>query len=265
VDILIKVGNGMHIKLNKQKYVLAIIIISMITINYSFAAEKLTNERTEMDIKSIWSEYIAYWREKEPTMTAPETCKPESKEDVEKLESYLGVVLPEDFKQSFQIVDHSRKKCDDNLDHSWLGSTTGIFLYNTKDVKVYHDFNLQYIDDLKYTSSKYFGDIEPHHIKSSKWPKEWIPFMGHNGITFCIDLRENLGNQYGQILAIYPRVNLGIKNNKWYTFIVWLAPNYTEFMKKILEDIKKENGLDDNYFRKLMHLPDGYYDDDWGV
>ncbi len=68
----------------------------------------------------VWEKYKTYWIKNEPNMTSFNTCKPDTKKDINKLENYLKVKLPDDFKISLETVSHNGKKCDDNLYHSWF-------------------------------------------------------------------------------------------------------------------------------------------------
>jgi len=237
-----------------------VVLILFLTIS-SFSAD----EREDMTIHDIWNEYITYWSTTEPSMTNPKSCKPQTQNEIAVLEKNLNIKLPKDFYISLQTVDHNSKKCDDNRMHSWFGSTTGIVLFNTKEIWNHYKMLLSYVDiNEEGVNNKYFGDIKPY-TESEKWSKEWIPLLAHNGITFCLDLRSNIGEQYGQVLAVYPGIALGKNGNEWYNYIVFIAKDYKEFMKKMIDDIKSENGLTNDYFRKLMHLPSNYSDDDWGA
>lgn len=212
-----------------------------------------------MSIDDIWEAYKDYWLEHEPDMTEP--CSGESKESVEKLEKQLGVHLPEDFKKSLQITLHRTKKCDGH-DHSWFGSKTGVNLFGCKTIwDVYVDYievqDLMEDDEEKrYLSKK----ISPY--EGETWPKEWVPIAERHGITFFLDLRQEIGDHYGNVLAV--KLNCEDDNGNWYIPFAYVAESFTDFLIRELEEVKKTKGLYDEYFLKLMNLPDNYIDDDWG-
>ena len=216
-----------------------------------------------MDIEAVWQEYFNYWKKHEPDMTEP--CPGESKEAVDTLEKTLGVTLPEDFRRSLQFTYHGRKKCSDNLDHSWFGSRTGVSFYDTKEV----------LEDLKQRTEKnwfdiieenvenrYFGGVKPY-TKGTRWPKEWVIIAYKNGVSICLDLRKDAGDKYGQIIAV--KQGICDANDNWFNHIAFVAKDYKEFMILALEEIYLHRGLNDDFFRKIAHLPKDYWDDDWGV
>ncbi len=216
-----------------------------------------------MNIEEIWKLYFEYWKVHEPDMTEP--CPGESSENILKLEQQLNLILPEDLKKSLSLTDHSSKKCD-GLSHSWFGSRTGVSLFSSKEIFDWHNEVMPYFDfyDESLTNN-YYGDIIPY-TDGEKWPKEWLVIFDIHGICVFIDLRPNIGNQKGRILA----ASLGVEdeNNIWYNHIVYVANSYTEFMQIMFEQIKNTQGNDeytryDDYFRNLLHLPNNYYDDNW--
>ena len=215
-----------------------------------------------MDIEAVWQEYFNYWKKHEPDMTEP--CPGESKEAVDTLEKTLGVTLPEDFKKSLQFTYHGRKKCSDNLDHSWFGSRTGVSFYDTKrigDYSAQNSLDSFSINDGR-TTNRYFGNVKPY-VEGKRWPKAWVMIAYKNGTAICLDLRKDIGDQYGQVIAIYLGVN--DKDDNWFNHIAFVAKDYKEFMILALEEIYLHRGLNDDFFRKIAHLPKDYWDDDWGV
>ncbi|MCK5677654.1 MAG: SMI1/KNR4 family protein [Flavobacteriaceae bacterium] len=232
---------------------------------------------SDKKIEEVWQEYREYWVDHEPMMTAPDTCNPNTEEEIEKLENLLDIKLPNDFRQSLKSVKHSNKKCDDNLSHSWFGSRTGILLYDVEDIisdslmlRKYHEF---YIDDYNI----YWNDITPFDSNRKYWLNEWIPILTQNNIIIFIDLREGIGDEYGQVLAYlatdeggrgsvkapeYLLKNLNNytpnPNNRFNNF-VFIAKDYKEFMQLMMEEIKANNKLKDRYFTKLFDLPYFYF------
>lgn len=209
-----------------------------------------------MTIGQVWQAYTEYWLKHEPDMTDP--CLGESKEEVEKTEEKLNIKFPEEFKESLQLTFHRTKKCD-GYDHSWFGSRTGIQLYwcdfivQMKDVLVEMDV----INDYE---NIYFDDIAPYN--GDIWPCEWIPIAQKSGIFFFLDLRKNIGEQYGQVLAVI--FGIEDENGNWISHFVRVGHSFGDFLEQALVEVKKNQGLYEDYFLKLMHLPEDYIDDDWG-
>jgi len=262
-------------KILLMMFVLLVIAIALwLWKHYSYTAGYKNIDHNK-SIETVWQEYRAYWLKHEPTMTAPATCQANSHEEVEALEKVLEVQLPDDLKKSLQLVDHRRKKCDDNLVHSWFGSRTGISLYDVERLKIIN-LDMQKnpsFHDRDYNA--YWGDIAP--VTGRYWPKEWLVIAGKYNVLIFIDLRKNIGNQYGQVLA-YMTTYEGGKNavlppkevlakipnyypdsNNAFNNFVFVANDYNGFMQLMLEEIKANGELKDRYFLHLFNLPLHYF------
>jgi hypothetical protein len=92
-----------------------------------------------------------------------------------------------------------------------------------------------------------------------------------------IDLREDIGNEHGQIVAYLhteegmknegkPKTNLLVQlkdyksspNNSFNNF-VFVAKDYKTFMQLILEEIKQNGEVKDRYFTNLFNLKADYF------
>jgi hypothetical protein len=226
---------------------------------------------SNLSIEEIWETYEKYWLINEPKMTTPKTCKPNTKQDIHVLEESLGYKLPIDLKKSLQIVNHSSKKCDDDKYHSWFGSKTGIFFYSALELLANnnHDIDLQIAD-----YSIYEKGIIPYKGKDI-FLKEWLVIASNLNIYIFLDLRNNIGNQYGQVLAYLPTSeHNGIKysdeiiqklenyipdpNNSYNNFI-FIAQDYKTFLQLMLEEIKSNGEVKNRYFTNLFNLPIQYF------
>jgi cell wall assembly regulator SMI1 len=236
-----------------------------------------TSIDSSLSMEEVWEEYKVYWLKHEPNMTAPETCLPHTEEEIIKLEDTLNIKLPEDLKISFKTVNHSSKKCDDNLFHSWFGSKTGISLFSPKEM-IYKDksaFYNVYVDSATYTI--YDGEITPYPEKNGKWINKLVPIVHKYDITIFMDLRENIGDEYGQIVAYMPTFE-GMKNegkprddllkkltnytpnpNNSFNNFVFIAKDYKTFMQLMLEEIKENGEIKDRYFTNLFNLKEDYF------
>jgi len=232
---------------------------------------------TSKTMKQVWEEYKEYWLKHEPTMTEPSSCRPNTKQEVDALERSLSITLPSDFKTSLLFVKHGSKKCDDNLHHSWFGSKTGIELYETKTI-LSETISLRKHEELDIRDYNiYWNEITPIDKTLKTWSKQWLPIASKYDIVFFIDLREDIGKQYGQVLAFLPTTEGGkngvkppehllkqIDNytpnpNNAYNNFVYIAPDYKTFMQLMLEEIKANGKLKDRYLTNLFNLPSFYF------
>lgn len=242
----------------------------------NFTYKKATTDiDSTLTIKEVWQEYKEYWLKHEPKTTAPETCIPCTEKEILKLEHVLDVKLPEDLRISFKSVNHHSKKCDDNLTHSWFGSKTGVSLSTPSDMIDKNSNSLQSIDLLSADYNIYDGKITPYDPKQGL--KKCILIASKYDVIFFMDLRENIGNEYGQIIAFIQtfeganmegraRIDLLHKlsdytpnpNNSFNNF-VFVAKDYKTFMQIMLEEIKQNGELKDRYFTNLFGLKADYF------
>jgi len=229
---------------------------------------------SSLTMEEVWQEYKEYWLKHEPKMTAPETCTPHTEEEIVKLEHILDVKLPEDLKTSFRTVNHSSKKCDDNLVHSWFGSKTGVRLSIPSDIIDKNNNSLQTIDLFGTDYNIYDGQITPYDVIPRQWPNKWVLIADKYDVVFFIDLRDNIGDEYGQVLAYMNTFEIGtkppkhlLKNlnnytpnpNNSFNHFVFIAKDYKTFMQLMLEEIKENGELKDRYFTNLFDLPMNYF------
>jgi len=211
-----------------------------------FASEEyLKNEN--MHIEQLWELYQSYWKEHEPKSTEPTTG--DSTEDIQKIENFLGLTLPNDYKKSLAITYHRSKK-QDGLMHSWFGSKTGIELFSVKEVLRELPQVIKH-EDIYYNDPKYvlyFGNVNP--VASSTWPKEWVPFLTKYGFYLFFDLRE--GTHKGEVLLY--------DNNGFNSRIAYVSKSYTEFMQMAFDEIKEHGELQDEFFLKKLHLSKGAWE-----
>jgi len=233
-----------------------------------------TEINTSFTMEEVWQEYKEYWLKNEPTMTAPDTCTPHTEEEIRKLENILKLKLPEDLKISFKTVNHLSKKCDDNLVHSWFGSKTGVSLSTPFDIIDNDNNSLQTIDLFGTDYNIYDGQITPYDERLKQWPNEWILIADKYDVIFFIDLRDNIGDEYGQVIAYMNTFEIGNKPpkhllkklnnytsnpNNYFNHFVFIAKDYKTFMQLMLEEIRANGKLKDRYLTNLFHLPADYF------
>lgn len=254
--------------------ILGYVIYSWDNFTYTKASENIDKS---LSIKDVWSEYKEYWLKHEPNMTAPDTCIPHSEEEISKLEDFLRFKLPEDLKISFRTVNHSSKKCDDNLVHSWFGSKTDIELYTPTNILTESRNMQKQIQFSKSDYQVYDGNIKHLSNNETHWPRGWVPIISKYNITFFINLREKIGSGYGQVIG-YLHTFEGLKNegkppkfllekldnyhvdpnNSFHNF-VFVAKDYKTFMQLMLEEIKENGELKDRYLTNLFNLKSDYF------
>ena len=104
-----------------------------------------------------------------------------------------------------------------------------------------------------------------------------LSILTQNNLIIFIDLREGIGEEYGQVLAYlstYEGGKNGIKppeyllknlnnykpnTNNVFNNFVFIAKDYKEFMQLMMEEIKANKKLKDRYFTKLFDLPYFYF------
>lgn len=193
-----------------------------------------------MDIETTWQKIFEYWEKTAPSST--EKCEGATKEELNKLN--MIVETPISLRKSLTICNQSNRK-NGTLFYSWFGGQSRIF--TSKDIINFMINETQYYD-IDESYEKVYGNVlNP----KSGWPKEWIPILEAFGLFVVVDLRPNIGNQYGQILLVDPANSV----------LAYWASSYEEFMTKAMNILYEHGELTGNYFYDVLHQPYDEYDE----
>ena len=114
-------------------------------------------------------------------------------------------------------------------------------------------------------------------METTEWKNKLLPIVSKYNIMIFIDLREDIGNEYGQVVAYLhteegikyegrPRVDLLEKLNNYtpnpnnsFNNFVFVAKDYKTFMQLMLEEIKENGELKDRYLTNLFNLKADYF------
>ena len=195
-----------------------------------------------MRIEKIWDELYIFWKQID-NQTLKINAK--SSEDIVKLEQILNIELPIEFKTSLSYVCHSARN---KMDDSWFGNYIETNFLTINEIEEEYQECINVIDEVE---NIYTGDILTYDRED--WSKYWIPILTRMDIDIIIfiDLRENIGKQYGQILLYQP--NIEIEDGHWVNHISYIASSYTQFMEQMLTEIKSTKGIKEKYFAQFLY------------
>jgi len=172
-------------------------------------------------IEIIWDKLFEYWKTFEPSFVG---CNAATQKEVLELEKYLKFKLPIDFKESLQRCNAYPLEPTNVIKSSCFMTGGAGTLYTIDEIQTSHQDFKEYMFDgcaYKYIDSK----ILPKNIV---WSNAWIPIYSWNCDELALlDLRENIGEQYGQVLYL---------DQEYDTLGVW-AKSYEEFLKSIADAI----------------------------
>jgi internalin A len=116
-----------------------------------------------------------------------------SDEEIEKLENYLGVMLPDDFKILYKLNNGDNKI---NVENIYMGSFLGFeFLSIDRIISIHSDWK-------QYTVEDYYGSSFPENcIKIQYTNTNWLPIFADSGGNYVgLDLDPDTKGTYGQII-----------------------------------------------------------------
>jgi len=193
-------------------------------------------------IKIIWNTLFEYWKTFEPSFIG---CNGATQKEVLELEEYLQFKLPIDFKESLQICNAYPFEPKNVIKSSCLMTGGAGTLYTIEEIQTLHQDFKEYMFDgcgYRYLDPKIFP-------KDIVWSHYWIPIYSWNCDELALlDLRENIGEQYGQVLYLDQEYDtLGVWANSYEEFFGSIAYaildhgafNYDD-MKKVRDRINKE-------------------------
>ena len=162
-------------------------------------------------VNQIWDSLIEYWQKNEPNFQG---CIGANDKEIEELEQFLKVELPESFKQSLKRCNTVPENYSEIVKSSCLVTGSMGDLHSIPFIKEIFADRLEYyyMDDMEYAKNV-DPSIKPLNLKG---PQLWIPIYNWNGNEWALlDLNEE-SNQYGQILYDDPEFgNLGIWANSY--------------------------------------------------
>lgn len=173
------------------------------------------------EIEIIWNKLFEYWKTFEPNFSR---CNIATEKEILNFEAYLQVKLPDDFKKSLEICNAYPSERKYVIKSSCLITGGAGTLYTINDMQIAHEDFKGYMFDgyaYKHIDSKIFP-------KDIVWSNDWIPIYSWNcDELVLLDLRENIGEQYGQILYL---------DQEYDILGIW-ATSYEEFLKSIANAI----------------------------
>ncbi len=186
-------------------------------------------------IDSIWDDLFAYWKENEPAFTQ---CDSATDQEIIELEKYLQPQLPNEFKQSLGRCNNYPKDPTDIQKSSCNFTGGGGILFDINTIYELHNEYKEYMYD-----GGAYGKIDPRlDPKDIVWSHYWIPIYSWNcDEMILLDLREDIKDQYGQILYLDQEYDtLGICTN-----------SYQEFLELISNAILDHGAFDRNDMKKI--------------
>lgn len=113
--------------------------------------------------------------------------------DIQKLENYLGISLPEDFKTLYKLNNGDNKI---NTENTYIGAFLGFeFLSIDRIISIHSDWK-------HYKNDDYVGSSFPeNHIRIQYTNSKWIPLFADSGGNYIgLDLDPGANGTNGQII-----------------------------------------------------------------
>ncbi len=189
------------------------------------------------NISNIWNKAFAYWQINEPNFKG---CNVATDKEILAFEEYLKFKLPDDFKESIKKCNAYPFEPTKVLKSSCLMTGGAGTLYTIDEIQTSHnDFKEYMFDGCAY---RYIDiNINPKNIV---WSNEWIPIYSWNCKEIALlDLRENIGERYGQVLYL---------DQEYDTLGIW-AQSYEKFLKSIADAILDHGAFNSDDMEKVRH------------
>lgn len=172
-------------------------------------------------------------------------CQGASQQELDFLQKQIDVNLDKALLGSLSICAHP-----DTLDgdrYEWLGDINRLLTINeiVEEYNMFRKFDLQSPDDA--SRHQYFQIFDGVVAPASMWPKEWIPiFDWDTSYKGVLDMREDIGDQKGQILLI--AVEGGI--------IARWADSYEGFLSMAADSVEKYGEMRIQDIEQTLRLGD---------
>ena len=185
------------------------------------SAPKKKTKRTPA-VKASWKR-IEMWLADNAVPQAKSLAKGATSGQLEKLQSRLGVKLPQQFITSYSIHDGQKQDCD------FIPDGYGTFyLLRARDIPKEWKMWNQLLDAGEFEQSEATPD---EGVAADWWNRRWIPFASNGGGDYlCIDLAPAKGGKVGQV----------IKMRHDDSDRTLLAPSFAAWLDQLAEAI--ENG-----------------------
>ena len=254
MDILIKVGDGMHLT-----RIFLIILIFIITL-----------QGDEMQkIEKVWDDIEAYWKKYDSKMVIG---KGDSQKDIDTFEKKYNVQLPKELVYSLKINYQKSRQGRKALTYPWFGTNVGIDLLSIDEIEENHIFYTKYsgLEDteLPHISTIFIGNML--HYDAKIWQKKWIPIIQNTELeVVCFLDLDNTSKNYQKVIGFY---QTDTKKDGDHFRFAYIADNYVEFinnLKNIFLEYQKQTGdemeitengsrFDSFYYRKIFNFPNDF-------
>lgn len=240
----------------QSRYIIASLLLALVlfwnlskntTINASLSSVK---EIKIMNTSEKWERIYSYWENR--LRISDLSCKGATTSEIEQLESHLQFELPESFIESLKNCNHPYLPIQ-GYTFSWFGSH--VRYMNVDEIIEFYDQNRIYAAGNHNYYKIYDNIVQP----KEGWPDKWVPFMDAFGIYATIDLRDDIGDQYGQIILMDP------SNGR---IALW-ADSYENFLTEAIDIIYKRGNLMKEFYGRLRisyeleDVEDEEYDNDF--
>ena len=133
-------------------------------------------------------------------------------EQLEAVESQLGIKLPDDFKSLYRIHDGQAEGSPGLFDGMEFLSLSGMLFEHKRLSEFVASEGIGKID---------FGITADRGISPVYWKKSWVPFIRHDcGNYYCVDLDPTCEGVSGQIIGMWlmppERSLLGRSTGDWF-------------------------------------------------
>lgn len=197
-----------------------------------------------MTILKNWERLTKYWKNRLNVLEIP--CTGASEKDILKLEKITGAELPNIYKESIKLCNESYVlPKEEKVGYAWLHGSA--LLSINEIIEIIKEIKPIYEELDRYDSPYEINGKITEPING--WPDGWIPFLSDFGYFGVLDLRPDIGDEYGQVLLVDP-IN---------GFITFWAKNYEEFLTFIIDKLIDEGEISEEYYDEMLHHS---FDDD---